>query len=206
MPVMSQLEQAFCRSAPWRWVSQRVVVPWALQDQVLEGRVLELGSGSGAMAADLLDRYGGVHLVASDIDLAMVTSARNRLRDRGDRADVAAVDATMLPFSSAQFDVVVSFLMLHHVIAWERAVLEAFRVLRPGGQFIGYDLLNSVPARIVHLVDRSPHRLATCAELAVAFEGAEVTDVAVRKTLGGLVVQFAATKGSPVGGAFRDGE
>ena len=49
--------------------------------------------------------------------------------------------------------------MLHHVIEWERAVTEAARVLRPGGSFVGYDLLASRMVSLVHRADRSPHRL-----------------------------------------------
>jgi hypothetical protein len=53
MPVMSAVEQAWCRSLPWRAFSRRVVFPWAIGDTDLLGDVLELGSGSGAMAVEL---------------------------------------------------------------------------------------------------------------------------------------------------------
>jgi ubiquinone/menaquinone biosynthesis C-methylase UbiE len=197
VPMMSQVEQAFCRSLPWRWLSQRVVVPWAVQDRALDGRVLELGSGSGAMASDLLDRYERVRLTATDIDPTMVNSARDRLAGRSSRADVVRVDATALPFASARFDAVVSFLMLHHVIEWEQALHEAVRVLRPGGTLIGYDLVDSLPARVVHRVDRSPHRLATSAALRAALDPLEVEELEVDESLAGLVVRFAVAKRSP---------
>ena len=50
MPVMSALEGAFCRSAPWRALARRTVLPWALGGEHLTGDVLEIGGGSGAMA------------------------------------------------------------------------------------------------------------------------------------------------------------
>ena len=36
---------------------------------------------------------------------------------------------------------VLSWVMLHHTVEWERALAEAIRVLRPSGQLVGYDLL-----------------------------------------------------------------
>ena len=51
MPVMSKVEAAFCRSAPWRGFTARVVTPWVLSGQDLTGDVLEVGAGAGANTA-----------------------------------------------------------------------------------------------------------------------------------------------------------
>ena len=69
----------------------------------------------------------------------MVEAARDALSEFGDRVDVRQADASQLPFPDESFDAVVSFIMLHHVIAWEKAVAEAVRVLRAGGRLIGFD-------------------------------------------------------------------
>src|SRR5688572_7220057 len=130
MPIMSTVEQAWCRSAPWRAFTRRVVFPWAIGALDLHGDVLELGSGSGAMAAELLERYPAIRLTATDVDPAMRSDAAKRLAHFGDRVQVQEADATQLPFPDASFDAVVSFIMLHHVIAWEEALAEAARVLR----------------------------------------------------------------------------
>ncbi len=50
MPTMSRFESAFCRGAGWRAFASRIVLPWALQGERLDGEVLEIGAGSGAMA------------------------------------------------------------------------------------------------------------------------------------------------------------
>lgn len=180
MPAMSLIEQAFCRSRPWRAFTRRVVFPWAFGANQLEGDVLELGSGSGANAAELLARYPCIRVTATDVDPAMLASARRCLRSFGDRADDREADATALPFPDAAFDAVVSLIMLHHVIGWERALAESVRVLRPGGLVAGYDLVQSLPARALHRIDRSPHRLA---ELALV-------DIGMESRLGGLVDRF----------------
>jgi ubiquinone/menaquinone biosynthesis C-methylase UbiE len=165
MPEMTNLEQRFCRSAPWRWFARQVVVPWALQGEQLSGDVLEIGSGSGAMAAELLRRFPEIRLTATDYDDSMVEVARDRLREFDDHVDVQQADVTQLPFPVESFDVVLSFIMLHHVIEWEKALAEAVRVLRPGGRLLGFDLLDSRTTRWLHRAERSPHRMMRWDEL-----------------------------------------
>ena len=194
MPVMSKVEQVWCRSLPWRAFTRRVVFPWAIGRDELRGDVLELGSGSGAMAVELLERYPTIRLTATDVDPAMRAAAAARLAPYGARADVREADATALPFADATFDAVVSFIMLHHVIDWEKAVAEIARVLRPGGVFTGYDLVASGPTRLLHRVDRSHSRPATAAGLRAELAAQPFTDVAVSGGLAGLVVRFAARR------------
>lgn len=204
MPVMSILEQAWCRSLPWRGFTRRVVFPWALGDTDLAGEVLELGSGSGANAAALLESYPAARLTASDVDPAMLAAARRRLGSFGERARVHQADATALPFDDASFDAVVSLIMLHHVIDWEEMLAEAARVLRPGGLLAGYDLVESGPSRVLHHIDRSPHRLADASALEVQLRQAGLVDVHVDGALGGLVARFRARRpDGPDAGASR---
>jgi ubiquinone/menaquinone biosynthesis C-methylase UbiE len=95
---MSTVEQAFCRSRPWRWFTRRVIFPWALDRLDPWGEVLELGSGSGAMAEELLGKFPSIRLTATDVDPAMVEAASRRLKAFGDRVKVQQADATQLPF------------------------------------------------------------------------------------------------------------
>ena len=147
---MSWQERVLCRSAPWGWFARTVVLPWALQGEELEGDVLEIGSGSGAVAAALLGRFPRVRLTATDYDPRMVETLRRRLAPFGARARVEQADASALPLCDAGFDAVVSFLMLHHVGRWEDALREAVRVLRPGATLLAYDLVASPLTRGVH--------------------------------------------------------
>lgn len=161
---MSAVERALCRSAPWRFVARRAVLPWALYGYELTGDVLEIGGGSGAMAEGFTATFPAVQLMVTDIDEAMVASARRRLAGHSN-ITVEQADVTALPFPSASFDAVTSYLMLHHVVSWREALRGAARVLRPGGVFLGYDLTDSRAARLMHRLDGSPHLIIGPEEL-----------------------------------------
>ena len=194
MPIMSRAEQAFCRSAPWNLFARRAVVPWVLRGTTLTGEVLEIGGGSGAMAALVADRCPAARFTVTDLDERMVDAARNRLGMRTNVVAVEEADVTKLPFDDGRFDAVTSYLMLHHVIDWEDALTEAHRVLKPGGRLVGYDLLDGPINRTIHRLDRSPFRLIARRELPQALERTGFRDCQVRPGLFGLVARFRATK------------
>ena len=186
MPAMSKIERAFCCGALWRTSTGAVIR--SLPGTALGNDVLEIGSGSGAIAATLIRENPGMAVTASDLDPVMVSAAAARLRDVPG-ATVATADATALPFPDSSYDSVLSCLMLHHVIDWEAALREVARVLRPGGVFVGYDLVRTPLATAVHRVDRSPFRLFTPAEFT-----AESAEAGMRSdtttTLMGHVLRF----------------
>jgi len=94
-------------------------------------RVLDLGSGTGAVAFAAADRGGRV--LATDV--SMEALAKGREIGRSIQAPVrhAAADARALPFADDSFDVSVHRSVLVYMDARERAVAEELRVLRPGG-------------------------------------------------------------------------
>lgn len=200
MPEMSRLERAYCRSAPWRVFARRVVLPWALQGSELRGDVLEIGAGSGAMAEGILEAFPGVRLTATDYDPAMVEMAARRLARFGDRARVQEADATALDFPDAGFDAVLSFIMLHHVMDWERALDEAVRVLRPGGLLVGYDLVASTPAKWLHQAQRERYRLVPPGEFRTTVHDLRLDDVRIRPAMRGLAMRFVARRAADEAG------
>jgi len=156
MPVMSRFERAFCCGAVWR--SSSATVARELRAQRLGPDVLEIGSGSGSVARQLLSVNPELSWTAIDLDPHMTEAAATRLHEFPN-ASARTADATALPFLDASFDSVVSCLMLHHIIDWERAVEEVARVLRPGGTFVGYDLTRTPLASLFHRLDGSQYRL-----------------------------------------------
>lgn len=101
----------------------------------LEGkRVLEIGSGAGGHSA-LFARHGAV-VTAVDITEKRVAATTAKFRLMGaDAAGCRAMqaDAEALPFEDASFDIIYSNGVLHHTRDTEKALDEAFRVLKPGG-------------------------------------------------------------------------
>ena len=104
-------------------------------------RVLDVATGTGAMAAELV-RRGGVpaHLTVVDRSPQMLARARRRLAGvvPADALRVVRADATALPVPNAGCDLVtVAFLV--HLLPYDEAVAalaEARRALAPGGRVV----------------------------------------------------------------------
>jgi len=100
------------------------------------GHVLELGCGRGIGLPLLLTEFGAAKVYGIDLDPQQVMRAQGRLQGRYEgRIHLAVASAEQLPFADASFDAVFDFGILHHVPAWQRAVAEIDRVLKPGGTF-----------------------------------------------------------------------
>ncbi len=194
MPEMPESAKTLLSSRPYRLLVRRVIVPWVLQGEHLAGEGLEVGAGSGAMTARLLALFPDLRMTATDYDADMVARASRNLLPVADRATATRADATSLPFPDGRFDFVLSAAMLHHAVAWERALAEAVRVLRPGGRLIGFDLTDTAPVRLMHLGENHRIRLVRPEQLAAELDRLEVSDRRVRRGLGGLAVRFTATR------------
>ena len=100
------------------------------------GRVLEVGCGRGVGLPLLLSQFGARHVDGVDLDPRQVARAQTRLRGKYEgRIDLRVASVEQLPFEDAIFDAVFDFGILHHVSAWQSAVAEIGRVLKPGGIF-----------------------------------------------------------------------
>ena len=119
-----------------------------------------------------------------DIDPHMTRRARERLAPFADRADVVEADVTALPFADGEFDVGLSFLMLHHVEGWERAVDELARVVRPGGRLLVYDLLDTRLNRWMHELTKSRVRILGAEDVRGLARDARLRDTRTRTSLG----------------------
>jgi ubiquinone/menaquinone biosynthesis C-methylase UbiE len=194
---MSRVEKAFCRSAPWRAFTRHVVLPWALQGTRLDGEVLEIGAGSGAMAQELLATTPAITMCVTDFDQSMVSTSVKNLAGFGTRITARRADATALPVGDSSFDTVLSWIMLHHTVAWEKALTEAVRVLRPGGLLLGYDLVGAGPMRWLHGAEDADHRMVGIDELRAELARLPVVDVSVRPGLARVVMRVKARRAAP---------
>lgn len=148
---MNRLHHWLCRSQRWR-TTLRQRLPWVMNDINLGPNVLEIGPGPG-LTTDLL-RMSVKHLTALELDPKLAGALHSRLA--GVNVRIVEGDATDMPFEEAEFSAVVSFTMLHHVPTPElqdQVLQEVFRVLEPGGFFLGSDSLMNWVIRIIHIGD-----------------------------------------------------
>lgn len=96
----------------------------------LGGRsLLDVGCGIGRFSARAGQR--GASVTSLDIGPRLLAHTRNRCATRP-----VAADACALPFSDGAFDVVISSDCIEHTIDPRLALLEIFRVTRPGGTLV----------------------------------------------------------------------
>jgi SAM-dependent methyltransferase len=95
------------------------------------GRILDVGSGTGALAFSIaeLDRKARVLGIDPSAEYVAYAMSRNRF---GDRASFEVGDAQQLRFPDASFDGAVSLLVFNFIPDAKKALLELRRVTKPG--------------------------------------------------------------------------
>jgi phosphoethanolamine N-methyltransferase len=107
--------------------------------------VLDVGSGTGACAILLAKAYGAAHVTGIDVEDPVCVAARARIAAEGlaEQITITQVVPGPFPFEDATFDVVFSKDSIIHIPDKAALAKEAFRVMKPGGQFAASDWLIS---------------------------------------------------------------
>ena len=107
-----------------------------------DAQVLDIGSGLGGPARTLAETYGctvtGIDLTEAFCEAARALSGWVGL---GDHVAFQQGDATELPFADNQFDAAMTIHVAMNIAAKDKVYSHAKRVLKPGGIFIVYDVL-----------------------------------------------------------------
>jgi SAM-dependent methyltransferase len=110
----------------WRGKSlPRTFLNYSLSGIVLEGEVLDLGSKSSAMSYNrFLKRAKGSKVTYTDLEAS--------------GNDVIKIDLeNKIKIENEIYDTITCFNTLEHIYNYEQAVNEAYRILKPGGVFVG---------------------------------------------------------------------
>jgi SAM-dependent methyltransferase len=135
--ALSEFSPANPRDYLWNQLSElpyfrallRAVESRFYEDLPVIAPVLDLGSGDGSFAAQTFVRPLDV-----GID-PWLGPTREALRQRSHRL-LALASGAHLPFADCSFQTVVSNSVLEHIPDLEPVIVEAFRVLRPGGYLL----------------------------------------------------------------------
>lgn len=131
--VAGRLGKDYVPGKSWRSVAEallRLMPPYTIAD---------LGAGDGSFSILLAQRAAKV--IAIDSSAKMIEVGREQaLRHAIENLEFRLGDLEEVPIDEASIDVVFFSQSLHHAPHPERAVLEAARILRPGGRIVILDL------------------------------------------------------------------
>jgi ubiquinone/menaquinone biosynthesis C-methylase UbiE len=147
---MNAFERWICGTGIWRRVTEGKVLPWIVSDGSLGERVLEVGAGTGAATGALREKAARV--TSLEYDRRLVERLAERHANSG--GEIVQGDATALPFAERTFSTVIAILMLHHMKSnalQDRAFAEFYRVLRPGGVFLAFEVADGWLHRAGHV-------------------------------------------------------
>ena len=172
--------------------------------------VLDIGSGLGGPARTLAETYGcrvtGIDLTQAFCEAAIAMSDWVGL---GSRVSFKQGDATNLPFANETFDAAMTIHVAMNIAAKDKMYSEARRVLKPGGVFAVYDVLQGEGGEVLYPVpwarDPSISHLATPDEMKslltqAGFKLSDVQDSTEESQsfFERMTVQMAKTGTSPV--------
>lgn len=185
---MNALENWYCSTSLWRWMTRERLLPWLLGRADLGNRLLEIGAGAGAATPELRKRVPQV--ISLEYDRALIAKLAQH---SGTGAGVVRGDASALPFADCTFSSAVAVLVLHHLPssdAQRRAFAEIHRVLQPGGRFFAFDIPDGWFNRLIHT--RSTFTPLQSDTLAAQLAAAGFTEVILDHRPGGF--RFIASR------------
>jgi ubiquinone/menaquinone biosynthesis C-methylase UbiE len=118
------------------WVAPRMLGDFTTRSGI---RVLDLGTGVGAMAAALARRHPGIELWGLDLRAPQLAQAQAL----HPVAHYVQGDGTRMPFPDSSFDRVLASWVLEHIPEPSKVLREVRRILLPGGQCLFLEVDNA---------------------------------------------------------------
>ncbi len=120
-------------------VWKNVMVTKAAPSKTRPWASLDVAGGTGDIAFRIIDAsHKNAHVTVLDINSSMLEVGRDRALKKGlgDNVDFVEANAEVLPFEDNSFDAYTVAFGIRNVPRMDVALAEAYRVLKPGGQFL----------------------------------------------------------------------
>ncbi|MGH7932066.1 MAG: class I SAM-dependent methyltransferase [Candidatus Binataceae bacterium] len=181
------------------------LLPFATADAI---EVLDLGAGTGLLAAFIAAAFPNARLALVDVASEMLARARERFAGYPARARFIVSDYARDPFDGS-YDAIVSALSIHHLADDDKRALfgRIHSALKPGGVFVNAEQVMG-PSPAVHRRDRerwlrdAREAGVTQADLAAAIERMKLDRPA---TLGAQLEWLTAAGFRNVDCAYKNG-
>jgi ubiquinone/menaquinone biosynthesis C-methylase UbiE len=114
----------------WWFIGRRDIIFRLIKDYQRDVEILEIGC-SGGVLIEFLKKRGFLKLHGIDIDEKAIEICRQRVIKK-----VGVADAQETGFKEQQFDILIASDVLEHIKNEDKALLEWYRILKPGGTLI----------------------------------------------------------------------
>jgi demethylmenaquinone methyltransferase/2-methoxy-6-polyprenyl-1,4-benzoquinol methylase len=123
-------------------------------------QLIDIGGGTGDLAFKFLQK-GGRDVVITDINEEMLKIGRDRALDNGIIKGPIWVNgnAEQLPFENASFDAYITAFCLRNVTHIDEVLIEAHRLLKPGGHFLCLEFSKVILPTLSKLYDAYSFRV-----------------------------------------------
>lgn len=100
-------------------------------------KILDVGGGTGDISFLMYKASNGADITVSDINPDMLQVGQSRAVDRGllGKLKWQEINAETVPYDDNTFDIYTIAFALRNVTEMDKALKEAYRVLKPGGRF-----------------------------------------------------------------------
>lgn len=135
--LAGRYDSRFCRS---RWPRNQQlkagVITEVLGDVVEKGPVVEIGCGTGQIAAELLAAHPSLRYVGVDLSPAMLEVASRRLAPFEGRVELRVAEGGRMPSNDGPFAGAYGIDVLHHVEEPPELLRQLCSALRPGAAVV----------------------------------------------------------------------
>jgi ubiquinone/menaquinone biosynthesis C-methylase UbiE len=152
MSIVDRLQAALHDRLSARFEREHGVDMRKRQLAAAQGRVLEIGAGTGANVPHFPSAVE--ELVLTEPSEGMLRRLRRRQQQEKREARLLRAPAENLPFEDDSFDTVVATVVLCSVPDQAAALREVRRVLKPGGQFLFTEHVRSARPELAKWQDR----------------------------------------------------